>query len=220
LILKERDPIWVVKKMNLMNEKMKKAGLFGCNLAINYSFSYPAEEEELIRNIEIEFRGLTEETEDIETLAKVNIQMIPSPLYAQNCDEEEDMFLLMDGTSQDLCDVAEALRIYDMEVMEDCYWDGILNGDLFYISEFVVDKKYRGLGIGEILLKEIPSVLEYSLNLDVGIIALIASPIEVPYDEENKKEYLEARKKLFKFYEKNNYKLLNKDTGVMAYCLA
>ena len=196
----------------LENEKMKEAGLMMCKIDVSYNFSFPAEEEELFRKIKVELVGYDENEEDSVNIASADILMVPSPWYGINCDEEEDMFLLMDDTSEDLGTIASALKIYDVEEMEDNIWEGLLGGDLFYISQFSVDAKYRKLGTGSILLEKIPGVLEDMLNLEVGILALIASPFEISYDD---KKYAAEKKKLFSFYKKNGYDLINKKEGVM-----
>lgn len=197
----------------LENEKMKEAGLFACDLEISYNFNFPAENENLIRDIEVKICGYDEKEEDQICLATAKILMVPSPWYGINCDEEEDMYDLMDAKSGDLATVAEILNIDNIEEMEDRIWEDILGGDLFYISEIIVNKKYRNLGIGSMLLKKLPEVLEDALNLGVGLMVLVASPLDISRDD--KKKYAAAKKNLYGFYEKNGYDLIDKKEGVM-----
>ncbi len=110
-----------------------------------------------------------------------------------------DLFDLIDSEKQGVC---EYLFSFDGE--ENDEYVGT-DRDVLYIDEIFIEKKYRNIGIGGELVKELPRLIKRILKLRPGCIVLLANPFEI---EEKKMKPSSDKKeieKLIKFYAKNGF---------------
>ena len=125
--------------------------------------------------------------------------------YMDVCMAEEtgygvfDLFDLIDSEKQGVCEY-----LFDFDGKQNYEYVGI-DRDVLYIDEIFIENKYRNMGIGSLIVKELPRLIRQILKLRPGCLVLLANPFEVegkmfnPSRDENEIE------KLIEFYAKNGF---------------
>lgn len=54
-----------------------------------------------------------------------------------------------------------------------------MNLDVLYVDRIFIEKKYRKLGIGSIVVRELPTLIKQIFKLRPGCIVLLANPFEI-----------------------------------------
>jgi len=54
-----------------------------------------------------------------------------------------------------------------------------MDRDVLYIDEIFTEKKYRNMGIGSMVVKQLPKLIRQILKLRPGCIVLLANPFEI-----------------------------------------
>jgi GNAT superfamily N-acetyltransferase len=86
----------------------------------------------------------------------------------------------------------------------------------FYLTEFFIDRSFRGQGFGKKIIKELPALLKEHIEETISCIYLLPGPLEkvngkVEYIfDKNKEETLELKRKLMAFYESVGFKQVGK----------
>lgn len=110
-----------------------------------------------------------------------------------------DLFDLIDSEKQGVCEY-----LFDFDGEQNDKYVGI-DRDVLYIDEIFIEKKYRNMGIGSLIVKELPRLIRQILKLRPGCLVLLANPFEI-----KKKEFKPTRdkkkiEKLIRFYAKNGF---------------
>ncbi len=130
---------------------------------------------------------------------------------AKFIDSEEGLYNVCNYKSESLKRMANELSLLPKNIKNDIIKH---KKNILYIDAIYIEEKYRGIGIGSYILKNLPQILKYSLNFDVNIIVLLPMPIEKCGNLEVRKlqnEYLvkENKKRLEKLYIKSKFKYIN-----------
>lgn len=110
-----------------------------------------------------------------------------------------DLFDLIDSEKQGVC---EYLFSFDGEKNDEYVG---MDRDVLYIDEIFIEKKYRNIGIGSKLVKELPRLIKQILKLRPGCIVLLANPFEIQEKKMKPSSNKEEIEKLIKFYVKNGF---------------
>lgn len=110
-----------------------------------------------------------------------------------------DLFDLIDSEKQGVC---EYLFSFDGEKNDEYVG---MDRDVLYIDEIFIEKKYRNMGIGSKIVKELPRLIKQVLKLRPGCVVLLANPFEIKGKEFKPTSDKETIEKLIKFYAKNGF---------------
>ena len=110
-----------------------------------------------------------------------------------------DLFDLIDSEKQGVCEY-----LFDFDGEQNDKYVG-MDRDVLYIDEIFIEKKYRNMGIGSLIVKELPRLIRQILKLRPGCLVLLANPFEI-----EEKEFKPTRNKkkienLIRFYAKNGF---------------
>lgn len=114
-----------------------------------------------------------------------------------------DLFDLIDSEKQGVCEY-----LFDFDGEPNDKYVGI-DKDVLYIDEIFIEKNYRNMGIGSLIVKEFPKLIRQILKLRPGCIVLLANPFEI--DEKEFKPIRDKNKieRLIKFYTKNGFERID-----------
>lgn len=110
-----------------------------------------------------------------------------------------DLFDLIDSEKQGVC---EYLFSFDGEKNDEYVG---MDRDVIYIDEIFIEKKYRNMGIGSKIVKELPKFIKQILKLRPGCIVLLANPFEIEEKEFKPTSDKKRIEKLIKFYAKYGF---------------
>ncbi len=109
-----------------------------------------------------------------------------------------DLFDLIDSEKQGVYEY-----LFDDDEPNDNYVG--MDRDVLYIDEIFIEKKYRNMGIGSIIVKELPRLIKQILKLRPGCIVLLANPFEIEGKDFKPTRDKKKIEKLIKFYAKNGF---------------
>ena len=120
-----------------------------------------------------------------------------------------DLFDLIDSEKQGVCEY-----LFDFDGEQNDKYVGI-DRDVLYIDKIFIEKKYRNVGIGSLIVKELPRLVRQILKLRPGCIVLLANPFEI--EEKKFKPTRDKKKieKLIQFYSRNGFQRIE-DTQYLA----
>ncbi len=110
-----------------------------------------------------------------------------------------DLFDLIDSEKQGVC---EYLFSFDGEQNDEYVG---MNRDVLYVDEIFIEKKFRNMGIGSKIVKELPRLIKQILKLQPGCVVLLANPFEIERKEFKPTSDKKKIEKLIKFYAKNGF---------------
>lgn len=120
-----------------------------------------------------------------------------------------DLFDLKDSEKEGVCKY-----LFDVDGNQNDEYVGI-DKDVIYIDEIFIEKKYRNMGIGSMVVVELPRLIKQILKLHPGCMVLLANPFEIEGSEFNPTRDKDEIEKLIQFYEKNGFKRIE-DTQYLA----
>ncbi len=109
-----------------------------------------------------------------------------------------DLFDLIDSEKQGVYEY-----LFDDDEPNDNYVG--MDRDVLYIDEIFIEKKYRNMGIGSMIVKELPKLIKQILKLRPGCIVLLANPFEIEGKDFKPTSDKKKIEKLIKFYDKNEF---------------
>ena len=108
-----------------------------------------------------------------------------------------DLFDLIDSEKQGVCEY-----LFDFDGEQNDEYVG-MERDVLYIDEIFIEKKYRNIGIGSNIVKELPRLIKQILKLRPGCLVLLANPFEIDGKEFKPTRDKKKIEKLIKFYTEN-----------------
>ncbi|MBQ3413935.1 MAG: GNAT family N-acetyltransferase [Clostridia bacterium] len=120
-----------------------------------------------------------------------------------------DLFDLIDSEKQGVCEY-----LFDFDGEQNDKYVG-MDRDVLYIDEIFIEKKYRNMGIGSLIVKELPRLIRQILKLRPGCLVLLANPFEIEGKEFKPTRDKKKIEKLIKFYSRNGFQRIN-DTQYLA----
>lgn len=114
-----------------------------------------------------------------------------------------DLFDLIDSEKQGVCEY-----LFDFDGEQNDKYVGI-DKDVLYIDKIFIEKKYRNMGIGGLIVKELPKLIRQILKLRPGCIVLLANPFEIEEKEFKPTRDKKKIEKLIKFYTKNGFERID-----------
>lgn len=109
-----------------------------------------------------------------------------------------DLFDMIDSEKQGVCHY-----LFDGDEPNENYVG--MDEDVIYINNIFIDEKFRNLGIGSIIVKELPKLVRNILKLKSGCLVLLANPFEIKEGKFTPTRSKNKIEKLVKFYEKNGF---------------
>ncbi len=109
-----------------------------------------------------------------------------------------DLFDLIDSEKQGVYEY-----LFDDDEPNDNYVG--VDRDVLYIDKIFIEKKYRNMGIGSIIVKELPKLIKQILKLRPGCIVLLANPFEIEGKDFKPTRDKKKIENLIKFYAKNGF---------------
>ena len=109
-----------------------------------------------------------------------------------------DLFDMIDSEKQGVCHY-----LFDGDEPNENYVG--MDEDVIYINKIFIDKKFRNLGIGSVIVKELPKLVRNILKLKPGCFVLLANPFEIKEGKFTPTRSKNKIEKLVKFYEKNGF---------------
>lgn len=82
------------------------------------------------------------------------------------------IFDAFDSISGDTCVLYENILTHD-SIVDKCVG---MDMNIFYIQNFFITEKYRNLGYGRRIIKNLDEILRFFLNHEIGCYAVIPSP--------------------------------------------
>jgi GNAT superfamily N-acetyltransferase len=146
---------------------------------------------------------------ELDDFENINLGYISGTYFKINDMEDDgvDKIDVFDSISQETYEVYKSL--YDVDGIERGEYIGI-NGNVFYIDRFYIEKEYKNLGIGSKALIDLEIILKYSLNCKVGNFILLPSAIEKIDNSlqmvKDNEAHLKLTNKLKKFYKHFGFK--------------
>lgn len=119
------------------------------------------------------------------------------------------LFDLIDSEKQGVCEY-----LFDFDGERNHKYVG-MNRDVLYIDEIFIEKKYRNIGIGSKIVKELPRLIKQILKLRPGCVVLLANPFEIDVKEFKPTRDKKKIEKLIKFYAENGFERI-KETQYLA----
>lgn len=110
-----------------------------------------------------------------------------------------DLFDMIDSEKQGVCHY-----LFDGDEPNENYVG--MDEDVIYINKIFIDKDFRNLGIGSVIVKELPKLVRNILKLKPGCLVLLANPFEIKEGKFTPTRNKSKIEKLVKFYEKNGFK--------------
>ncbi len=110
-----------------------------------------------------------------------------------------DLFDLIDSEKQGVCEY-----LFDFDGEQNDKYVGI-DRDVLYIDKIFIEEKYRNIGIGSLIVKELPKLIKQILKLKPGCLVLFANPFEIENDKFKPTRDKKKIKKLIDFYTKNGF---------------
>lgn len=109
-----------------------------------------------------------------------------------------DLFDMIDSEKQGVCDY-----LFDGDESNEDYVG--MDEDVIYINKIFIEKDFRNLGMGSIIVKELPKLVRNILKLKPGCFVLLANPFEIKEGKFTPTRSKNKIEKLIKFYEKNGF---------------
>ena len=110
-----------------------------------------------------------------------------------------ELFDLIDSEKQGVYEY-----LFDFNGEQNDKYVGI-DRDVIYIDEIFIEKKYRNIGIGSLIVKELPRLIKQMLKLRPGCLVLLANPFEIEGKEIKPTRDKNKIEKLIKFYSRNGF---------------
>jgi len=166
-----------------------------------------AVEEKYFTNIHIDIYGYPNEDLNEDEKVKVGV------LWGTNIEpeiimEDYSFWEACDIHSQELCDMATAITENGSIMEKICDFDK----ELFFLDRIFIEPQYRGYGIGTCVIRMVPQILKYSLNIFLGSIVILPKAQE--RNKEGRIAQLEDKDldkqktaQLIKYYKKLGFKL-------------
>lgn len=109
-----------------------------------------------------------------------------------------DLFDMIDSEKQGVCHY-----LFDGDEPNENYVG--IDEDVIYINKIFIDKDFRNLGIGSIIVKELPKLVRNILKLKPGCFVLLANPFEIKEGKFTPTRNKSKIEKLVRFYEKSGF---------------
>lgn len=142
---------------------------------------------------------MDEEFNEQEQIGRIEMTYMDVGMTEETGYSVGDLFDLIDSEKQ---------RIYKYLFDDDDepYDDYIgMDRDIIYIDKIFIEKKYRNIGIGSKIVRELPRLIKQILKLRPGCLALLANPFEIEEGEFKPTRDKKKIKKLIKFYTNNGF---------------
>jgi len=97
--------------------------------------------------------------------------------------------------------------------IDDYLNQGGMFNQILIVNRLKIEKEYRGRNLGLLLIE---AFLRQFSSGGESICLLIASPLDFSCNEANKKEFIQARKKLYSYYSCLGFKPVQGDIQVLA----
>lgn len=170
-----------------------------------------SKESLLNKNYFLNIYKTDDDMEEKEKIGKIEITYMDVWMTEEVGMEIFDLFDLIDSEKQGVYQY-----LYDGEEPNDEYVG--MYRDVIYIDKVFIEKKYRNLGIGSVIIQELPRLIRNILKLRPGCIVLLANPFEIEEKEmvstKIKRKYNKNTKKVLTFVIKRGYnEYNNKDTN-------
>lgn len=133
-----------------------------------------------------------------EQIGKVEMTYMDVWMAEENGWSIFDLFDLIDSEKQGVYEY-----LFDDDEPNDNYVG--MDRDVLYIDEIFIEKKYRNMGIGSIIVKELPRLIKQILKLRPGCIVLLANPFEIEGKDFKPTRDKKKIENLIKFYAKNGF---------------
>lgn len=108
------------------------------------------------------------------------------------------LFDMIDSEKQGVCDY-----LFDGDEPNEKYVG--MDEDVIYINKILIEKDFRNLGLGSMIVRELPKLIRNILKLKPGCLVLLANPFEIKEGEFTPTRSKNKIEKLVKFYEKNGF---------------